>query len=77
MKPGGLDWRNIDWRKINWRSRVLWHGLGYAVSAAWMLYVVVATGNDVRAPLFSYIFAVPLALWIGGLLVARLLRRRD
>lgn len=41
-----------------------------------MLYVVLATGNDGRAPLFNSIFAVPLGLWIGGLVVARLPRRR-
>ena len=60
---------------IDWRSRKLWHGLGYASSAAWMLYVVVATGNDVSHPLFNYIFIVPLAGWVAGLVIAKLLAR--
>ncbi len=58
-----------------WRSRKLWHALGYAVSAAWMVYVLIETKGDARAPLFNYIFVGPLALWGGGLLVAAILKR--
>lgn len=60
---------------IGWRSRRLWHGLGYLVSAGWMLFVVVWTGNDTDHPLFSWIFLVPLGLWIGGVTVAALVSR--
>ncbi len=42
-----------------------------------MLYVLWATGGDPKAPLFDYIFVVPLAGWIVGLGLARLLRRRQ
>lgn len=64
-----------DGQGIDWRSRKLWHGIGYVGSAAWMVYIVMATGNDVSHPLFNYIFIVPLAGWIGGLVAARLLAR--
>ena len=57
----------------DWRSRRLWTGIGYAASAAWMLGIVIATGNDTSHPLFQYIFIVPLAGWILGLLAARYL----
>ena len=58
---------------LDWRSRRLWQGIGYAASAAWMLGIVIITGNDTGHPLFRYIFIVPLAGWILGLLVARYL----
>ena len=58
-----------------WRSRKLWHGLGYALSAAWMVYVLIETKGSARAPLFNYIFVVPLGLWVGGLLTAIVLKR--
>ncbi|MBK8907467.1 MAG: hypothetical protein IPM60_06100 [Rhodospirillales bacterium] len=42
----------------------MWTKIGYAVTAAWMLFVVVYTGSDPSHPLFSFIFVVPLAGWI-------------
>lgn len=66
--PGGDS--NFDWR-----SRRLWNGVGYAGSAAWMLMVVVVTNNDPNHPLFDFIFVVPIAGWITGLIAASVLRR--
>ncbi|MEN8197716.1 MAG: hypothetical protein ABFS30_14565 [Pseudomonadota bacterium] len=60
---------------FDWRSRRLWHAVGYFLSAAWMIAVLVLTGGNVKAPLFDYIFIVPLGLWIGGLVIASLLKR--
>jgi len=60
---------------VDWRSRTIWTRLGYIASAAWMLFVVVYTGNDVAHPLFDYIFTVPLVGWGLGLAAAWLLRR--
>ena len=60
---------------VDWRSRRLWHSVGYVGSAAWMIGVVAITGRDVSHPLFRYVFIVPLAGWIVGLAVARLLSR--
>ena len=65
----------IDPKPIDWRSRRLWHGIGYAVSAAWMVFVLARTGGDVRHPLFDYLFIVPLGLWGAGIGVAWLLKR--
>ena len=61
---------------IDWTGRRLWHRIGYALTAAWMVYVIYATGKDVEHPLFAYIFVVPLAGWIAGLVVASLIKRR-
>lgn len=41
-----------------------------------MLAVLALTGGNSRHPLFDYIFAVPLAAWILGLIVAALIKRR-
>ncbi|MFQ5785813.1 MAG: hypothetical protein ACE5H8_13465 [Alphaproteobacteria bacterium] len=61
--------------RIDWRSRSLWMRTGYALTAAWMLGVIVATGSDVTHPFFDFIFIVPLSGWIFGLLIARLAMR--
>lgn len=42
----------------------MWTKIGYAVTAAWMLFVVAYTRSDPFHPLFSFIFVVPLAGWI-------------
>jgi hypothetical protein len=59
-----------------WRSRRLWHPIGYAFTGLWMLGVLLVTGGNSRNPLFDYIFVVPLATWILGLIVAALIKRR-
>ena len=59
-----------------WRNRRLWHPIGYAFTGLWMLGVLAITGGNSRHPLFDYIFVVPLAAWILGLVVAYLIKRR-
>ncbi len=59
-----------------WRSRRLWHPIGYTFTGLWMLGVLLVTGGNSRHPLFDYIFIVPLAAWIGGVIVAMLVKRR-
>jgi hypothetical protein len=49
--------------------------IGYAVTAVWMLGVLVYTDGDVRHPVFDLIFIVPLGAWVVGLTAARLIRR--
>ena len=53
-----------------------WTKVAYGLTAAWMIAVIAITGNNVTHPLFDYIFTVPLAAWIGGLVVARLVKAR-
>lgn len=60
---------------FDWRSRRLWHGVGYFLSAAWMIAVLIISRGNVKDPLFEYIFIVPLSLWIVGLVIASLLKR--
>lgn len=50
----------------------LWRGIGYAVTAAWMVAILVVTGSNPAHPWFDFIFVVPLAGWIVGLGIARL-----
>jgi hypothetical protein len=59
-----------------WRSRRLWYPVGYTATGLWMLGVLVVTGGDSRHPLFDYIFIVPLAAWLVGVLAAALVKRR-
>jgi len=60
---------------IPWRSRRFWHPLGYALTAIWMIGILIIVQNDVRHPLFDYFFSVPLAGWILGLVAARIVNR--
>ncbi len=64
-----------DLNNINWRNRRLWQAAGYFASAAWMIYVLAATGGRIEDPLFDYIFIVPIGIWTAGIGVAWLLRR--
>ena len=54
------------------RRPIPWTKVGYGLTALWMLIVLGVTGNDVTHPFFNYIFAVPLAVWIGALVLGRL-----
>jgi hypothetical protein len=49
--------------------------VGYGLTAAWMVGVLVYTDGDFRHPVFDTLFIVPLAAWVVGLTVARLVRR--
>lgn len=60
---------------IPWRSRAFWHPVGYGLTALWMVVVLVAIQNDTSNPLFDYLFAVPLAGWIAGIIAASILNR--
>ena len=59
---------------MDWRSRQFWMIVGYIGSAAWMAFVLVRTGGNVEDPFFELIFVVPLAAWIAGLVLARIIR---
>jgi len=54
----------------------LWRGIGYGLTAAWMVGILVATGSDPAHPWFDYIFIVPLVGWIVGVGVSRLAGER-
>jgi hypothetical protein len=60
----------------DWRDRKLWHPIGYALTAAWMLVVIGVTGADPGHRFFNTIFIVPLVGWVLGLVVARLIGGR-
>ena len=60
---------------IPWRSRQFWHRIGYALTALWMICILIIAKNDVLHPLFDYFFSVPLAGWILGLIAARIVSR--
>ena len=51
-----------------------WMRIAYAVTAGWMLLVLAVTDADPGHPFFDYIFGVPLAAWIGGAVVSRIVR---
>ena len=43
--------------------------VGYVLTAAWIVMVVVETDGDMAHPLFNYIFLVPLTGWIVAMIV--------
>ena len=60
-----------------WRRKEPVHRAGYILSALWMAGIVVATNGDTGHYLFDFIFTVPLAGWVIGLVIAALLRRSE
>ncbi len=60
-----------------WRQKEPVHRIGYILSAVWMAGIVIATNGDTGHVLFNFIFTVPLAGWIIGLVAAALLRRTE
>ncbi|MDP6573908.1 MAG: hypothetical protein QGI63_12755 [Rhodospirillales bacterium] len=54
--------------------RFQWIQIAYAVTAGWMLLVLAVTNADPGHPFFEYIFRVPLAAWIGGAVIAWIVR---
>ena len=66
--PDALPW---------WRRKEPVQRIGYVLTAIWMAGIVVVTNGDTGHVLFDFIFTVPLAGWIAGLVVAGLLRRAE
>jgi hypothetical protein len=62
-------------RRADLLRKLTWHRIGYILSALWVGGILVATGGNVRHPLFDYIFIVPLAGWAVGLTIGHLLGR--
>lgn len=63
---------------MNISNGVLVKIAGYVLTAVWVVYVLSVTKGDMGHPLFDYIFLVPLAGWLIGLVVFRFIlpRRR-
>ncbi|WP_339860940.1 hypothetical protein [Thalassospira alkalitolerans] len=51
--------------------------MGYLLTAAWVGYILAISGGDTGHPMFDYIFVVPLAFWIGGMIVGKILRAKS
>lgn len=51
----------------------LWRGIGYGLTAAWMIGILLYTNSDPAHPWFDFIFIVPLGCWIVVIGLARLL----
>ncbi len=66
--PDALPW---------WRRKEPVQRIGYVLTAVWMAGIVIVTNGDTGHVLFDFIFSVPLAGWIAGLVVAALLRRAE
>jgi hypothetical protein len=57
------------------KDRETWIRIGYVLSAIWMVGVLIVSDGRASHPAFDYIFIVPLAGWILGLVIARVIRR--
>lgn len=62
--------------RADWHNPRTWQAVGIVATGLWLTYVAAATGFDPTAPLFDFIFLVPLAGWLAILLVTRILERR-
>jgi len=51
--------------------------MGYLLTAGWVGFILAITGGDTTHPMFDYIFVVPLAGWIIGMIVARVIRSKN
>ena len=51
-----------------------WMRVAYVATAGWMLVVLAVTNADPGHPFFDYIFSVPLAAWIGAVVVSQIVR---
>ncbi|MBO6806195.1 hypothetical protein [Thalassospira sp.] len=51
--------------------------VGYVLTAGWVGFILAASGGDSSHPLFDYIFIVPLAGWIIGMLIARVVAKKS
>jgi len=60
---------------IDLKDRETWTKIGYALSAIWMVGVLVVSGGSPKHPAFDYIFIVPLVGWVVALVIAWLVRR--
>ncbi|NIY75688.1 hypothetical protein HED22_08540 [Thalassospira sp. HF15] len=58
-------------------SGVYFKIFGYILTAGWIGFVLAASGGESSHPLFDYIFIVPLAGWIIGMLVARFIAKKS
>jgi len=65
-----------DRQPLDWRSAKVWQAVGYALTAAWMLFVIVRTDGDPAHPFFNTIFLVPIGGWIVGIALARVIGPR-
>lgn len=63
-------------RTVDWSDKTTWHRIGYILSAIWVGGILIVTNGNVRAPLFNFIFIVPLAGWAIGMIVGHLIARR-
>ncbi len=75
LRPRGGEHGRDSVRRIDWRSRGVWLRIGCGLTAAWLAFVILVTGNDVTHPLLRYLFTVPLAGWIAGLVAGRVAGR--
>ncbi len=62
---------------MNWRDGYVWRGIGYGLTAAWMVAVLVMSGGDPADPMFDYIFIVPLIGWLIAVPVVRWIAHRN
>ena len=57
-------------------NKVYFKIMGYLLTAAWVGFILAASGGDTNHPLFDYIFVVPLACWIIGMIIARIIAKK-
>ncbi|NIZ00374.1 hypothetical protein [Thalassospira lucentensis] len=50
--------------------------MGYLLTAGWVGFILAITGGDTKHPMFDYIFVVPLAGWILGMIIARVIQKK-
>ncbi|SLN47777.1 hypothetical protein [Oceanibacterium hippocampi] len=57
------------------RDKTTWSRVALIGTVLWLTYVTMETGGDLHHPLFDYVFIVPLALWIGVVIIKQVIDR--
>ena len=50
--------------KTDWRRKKTWDAVGLVLTIAWFIYFAVQTGGDLDHPLGTFVFIVPIAIWM-------------
>ena len=62
---------NLGDRESPLRER--WTKIGYLVTAAWMVFVLVRTDGNPDDPLFNFLFVVPLVGWVVAVVAVKMI----
>lgn len=55
--------------KLDWRRKSSWDAVGLVLTVAWFALFMLLTGGDLDHPLGTYVFLVPIGIWLAVILI--------